>query len=67
MDELDKCLYTLKRVKIFLRNAISQDQLSAFAMLSAEKVMTEKFINLNDKVTDKSANFKERNMDFMYK
>jgi len=36
-------------------------------MLSAEKVMTEKFINLNDKVTDKSANFKERNMDFMYK
>jgi hypothetical protein len=35
-------------------------------MLSAEK-MTEKIINFNDKVSDKSANCKERRMDFMYK
>jgi len=54
MDELDKCFYTLKRVKIFLRNTVSQDWLSAFAMLSAEKVMTQEIINFNDKVTDKT-------------
>jgi hypothetical protein len=61
MDELDKCFYTLKRVKIFLRNIISQDWLSAFAMLSAEKVMTQE-INFNDKVTDKPANCKENGL-----
>lgn len=66
-DELDKCFYTLKRVKIFLRNTISQDWLPAFAMLSAEKVMSEKTVNFNDKVTDKSANCEERRMDFTYK
>jgi hypothetical protein len=48
----------------FLGNTVSQDWLSAFAMLSAEKVMTEKMIIFNNKVT---ANCKERRMDFTYK
>jgi hypothetical protein len=36
-------------------------------MLSGEKVKTEKIINFNDKVSDKSANCKERRMAFTYK
>jgi len=48
-----------KNSKDFLRNTISQDWLSAFAMLSAEKVMTQE-INFNDKVTDKPANCKKK-------
>jgi len=66
MDELDKCFYTLKSVEIFFMNTLSQDWLSAFAMLSAEKEMTQE-INFNDKVTDKPANCKEKIMDFTHK
>ena len=38
---------------------MSQDHLSALAMLNVEKVMIENIINFNDKVTDKSVNRKK--------
>jgi hypothetical protein len=44
---------------------MSQDRLSALAMLSVEKVMTENIIDFTDKVIDKFAKHTERIMDVL--
>jgi len=35
--ESERCFYTLKRIKTFLRNTMHQERLPALAMLSIEK------------------------------
>jgi hypothetical protein len=40
--------------------------LSALAMSSVEKLMTENTINFSDKVNENSAKCKEKRMEFLY-
>jgi hypothetical protein len=46
---------------------VSQDGLSALAMLSVEKVMNANIIKFKYGVNDKSAKRKEEKMGFLYK
>lgn len=65
--EAERCFSTLKRVKTFLRNTMSQDRLSALAMLSIEREFVMKISDFNAKVIDKFARCKERRAEFLYK
>lgn len=65
--EAERCFSTLKRIKTFLRNSMSQDRLSALAMLSIEKDLIMDIPDFNQKVIDKFAQNKERRMDFLFK
>ena len=65
--EAERCFSTLKRVKTFLRNTMSQDRLTALSMLSIEKKFVSQIKNFNDKVIDKFAAKKERRIDLVYK
>jgi hypothetical protein len=65
--ESERCFSTLKRVKTFLRNSMSQYRLSALAMLSIEKTMIKNIKNFNNQVIDIFVRAKERRADFVYK
>uniref|UniRef100_A0A8C5GCS7 Zinc finger MYM-type protein 1-like n=1 Tax=Gouania willdenowi TaxID=441366 RepID=A0A8C5GCS7_GOUWI len=43
--ESERCFSTLKRIKTFLRNTMTQDRLNALAMLSMEKKLTTRLFN----------------------
>lgn len=66
-SEAERCFSTLKRIKTFLRNTMSEERLSALAMLSKEKELIEDIPDFNQRVIDKFAAAKERRMDFLYK
>lgn len=66
-SEAERCFSTLKRIKTFLRNTISQERLSALAMLSIERDFILSIPDFNQKVIEKFASTKERRMDFLYK
>lgn len=66
-SEAERCFSTLKRIKTFLRNTMSEDRLSALALLSIEKKMIMDIPNFNQKDIDRFAMLKERRMDFNYK
>ena len=66
-SEAERCFSTLKRIKTFLRNTMTQDRLSALAMLSIEKQLVRKMQDFNQRVIDKFAAQKNRRMDFIYK
>lgn len=66
-SEAERCFSTLKRIKTFLRNSMSEERLSALAMLSIEKDMIGNIPDFNQQVIDKFAILKERRMDFLFK
>ncbi|XP_051816322.1 uncharacterized protein LOC127537619 [Acanthochromis polyacanthus] len=62
--EAERCFSTLKRVKPFLRNTMTQERLNALTMLSMEKRLVCEMTDFNPKVIDK---LKERRAKFMFK
>lgn len=66
-SEAERCFSTLKRIKTFLRNTMSQERLSALAMLSIERDFIMAIPDFNQRVIEKFASSKERRMDFLYK
>jgi hypothetical protein len=64
--ELERCFSTMKRIKTFLRSTMSEERLSALAMLSVGKNLLESS-NFNEKVTEAFVLLKDRRMDFTYK
>ena len=65
--EAERCFSTLKRIKTFLRSTMSEERLSALAMLSIEKSLISSTVNFNEQVIDEFARRKERRMEFIYK
>lgn len=65
--EAERCFSTLKRVKTFLRNTMTQDRLNALAMLSMEKRLVNEMADFNQKVIDRFASLKDRRAKFLYK
>ncbi|XP_063762101.1 uncharacterized protein LOC134879487 [Eleginops maclovinus] len=65
--ESERCFSTLKRIKTFLRNTMSQDRLNALAMLSMEKNLVKTIPDFNQRVIEKFAAVKDRRATFMYK
>ncbi|KAL2095588.1 hypothetical protein ACEWY4_007736 [Coilia grayii] len=66
-SESERCFSTLKRIKTFLRNTMTQDRLNALAMLSIEKKMTCEIPDFNTRVIEKFASQKDRRAKFLYK
>ncbi|KAK0136714.1 Zinc finger MYM-type protein 1 [Merluccius polli] len=48
--EAERCFSTLKRVKNFLRNTMTQDRLNALAILSMEKKLVNEMTDFNQKL-----------------
>ena len=65
--EAERCFSTLKRIKSFLRNTMTEKRLNALAMLSIEKEMIKNIENFNSKVIEKFVNMKDRRMDFKFR
>ena len=65
--EAERCFSTLKRVKTFLRNTMSEDRLNATTMLSLEKSLTRDSINFNQNVIDMFPQLKNRRAKFLFK
>ncbi|XP_031425812.1 zinc finger MYM-type protein 1-like [Clupea harengus] len=65
--EAERCFSTLKRVKTFLRNTMTQERLNALAMLSMEQRLVTDMLDFNQRVIEKFANLKERRATFLYK
>ena len=65
--ESERCFSTLKRIKTFLRNTMTQDRLNALAMLSMEKKLVRNMSDFNKRVIEKFANQKDRRAKFLYK
>ena len=65
--EAERSFSTLKRVKTFLRNTISEDRLNALAMLSIEKNLVRDSIDFNQNVIDMFAQLKNRRAKFLFK
>ncbi|GBL86443.1 hypothetical protein AVEN_164600-1 [Araneus ventricosus] len=66
-SEAERCFSTLKRVKTFLRSTMSEDRLSALAMLSIEKRMINGIPKFNENVNNLFASKKDRRVDLIYK
>lgn len=66
-SECERCFSTLKRIKSFLRNTMSEDRLNALAALSIEKAFIQNIPDFDNKVTEVFANQKHRRMEFFYK
>ncbi|KAL1279200.1 hypothetical protein QQF64_025873 [Cirrhinus molitorella] len=65
--EAERCFSTLKRIKTFLRNSMTQERLNALAMLSMEKRLVIEITDFNMKVIEKFASQKERRAKFLFK
>lgn len=65
--EAERCFSTLKRIKNFLRNMMSQERLSALAMLSKERDLIESIPDFNQRVIEMFAAAKYRRIDFLSK
>lgn len=65
--ESERCFSTLNRIKIFLRNTMGQERLSALAMLSIEKTFTRSIPNFNERVIDHFAGTNERRIHLKFK
>jgi len=65
--EAERCFSTLKRIKTFLRNSMTQDRLNALAMLSIEKKLIRSIPDFNTRVIERFATQKERRAKFLYK
>ncbi|XP_051808999.1 zinc finger MYM-type protein 1-like isoform X2 [Acanthochromis polyacanthus] len=65
--ESERCFSTLKRIKTFLRNTMSQDRLNALAMLSMEKKLVRETPDFNHRVIEKCSCLKDRRAKLAYK
>ncbi|XP_034082528.1 uncharacterized protein LOC117552929 [Gymnodraco acuticeps] len=65
--EAERCFSTLKRIKTFLRNSMTQDRLNALVMLSIEKKLISSILDFNTRVIERFATQKERRAKFLYK
>lgn len=65
--EAERSFSTLKRIKTFLRNTMSEDRLVALSMLSIEKKLIQEISNFNDKVIEKFASKKDRRISLIFK
>jgi len=65
--EAERCFSTLKRVKTFLRNSMSNDRLNALGMMSINKEFVRDIPNFDEKVLEKFIVLKNRRMDFTFK
>ncbi|CAH1996836.1 unnamed protein product [Acanthoscelides obtectus] len=65
-SEAERNFSTLKRIKTFLRNTMTQDRLTALSMLSIEKEFISTMENFNGKAIDKFAAQKERRIELTY-
>jgi hypothetical protein len=63
--EAERSFSTLKRIKTFLRNSMTEDRFTA--MLSIEKRMINNIPNFNEEVINRFAEKKERRIDLTYK
>lgn len=63
----ERSFSTLKRIKTFLRNTMSQDRLNSLACLSIHKEYINSIKDFNNKVIDTFARMKERRADYLYK
>ena len=66
-SECERCFSTLKRIKTFLRNTMSQDRLNALAVLSIEKHYIQGIPDFDNKVIEVFCSKKNRRMDFLFK
>jgi hypothetical protein len=64
--EPETCFSTMKRIKTFLRSTMSEERLSALAMLSMGKNLLESS-NFKEKVIEAFVLRKDSRMDFPYK
>ncbi|VVC40496.1 Ribonuclease H-like domain,HAT, C-terminal dimerisation domain [Cinara cedri] len=53
--EAEKSFSTVKRIKTFLRNSMTEDRLTALAMLSIKKRMINNISNFNEEVINRFA------------
>jgi hypothetical protein len=60
--EPERCIWSLKRIKTFLRNSMTQDRLTALDMLSIEKRLITNTRDFSTRVTEKFASNKSRRM-----
>ncbi|KAL7826423.1 hypothetical protein AOLI_G00316320 [Acnodon oligacanthus] len=58
--EAERCFSTLKRMKTFLRNSVTQDRLNALALLSVERRPVTEMTDFNRRGIEKFAGQKER-------
>ncbi|XP_049902360.1 uncharacterized protein LOC126391557 [Epinephelus moara] len=65
--ESERCFSTLKRIKTFLRNTMTQDRLNALAMLSMEKNLVRNIPDFSKRVIESFATQKDRRAKFLYK
>jgi hypothetical protein len=66
--EAERCFPTLKNIKSYLKNTISEDRLTALAMISIEYSMIEAIPNFNEKVIEKFvADDPVRRQEFSFK
>ena len=65
--EAERCFSTLKRIKTFLRNTMTEDRLNALAMMSVEKTLVTEMPDFNQKVIETFAGLKERRATCMFK
>lgn len=63
----ERCFLTLKRIKSFIRNTMTEDGLCAVTMCSIEKSLIQNTANLNELVIDHFTAQKTRELDFVYK
>ena len=66
-SESERCFSTLKRIKSYSRNTMTNDRLNALAMLSIHKELIRGMPDFNDRVITKFAQLKTRRAEFLYK
>ena len=65
--EAERKFSTLKRIKTFLRNSMTEDRLNALAMLSMEKALVQSSVSFNTEVIERFAHLKDRRAKFLFK
>lgn len=58
---------TLKRIKTFMRNSMTEGRLCSLAMMSIERDFVLDIADFNEKVIEKFVQLKQRRMDFLFK
>lgn len=66
-EESERCFKTLEKIKSFLQNPITVDNLTALGMVSLESNMMKKITEFNEKVIDSFMIVNDFQEEFMYK
>jgi hypothetical protein len=65
--ESERCFSTLKRIKPFLSNSMSDERLNALAMISINKNLIHNINDFDEKVIQDFISAKDRRMDFSFR